>query len=120
MVLLGNCSQRRCAAVTRALFGCLMKGRNMVGEPGHQGRIQSVGLGELVEQRRPIEAPHHYDPVDRRTLAPKPHSTIRVTGQRSYREITLGRRAAVKSELAFEGGPALFSCRKVEIRKFYR
>jgi hypothetical protein len=87
MVRLGDCSQRRCAAVTGALFGGLMKGRNMVGELGHQRRIQSVGLGELIEQRRLIEAPHHYDPVDRRTLSPKAHSTIRGTGQRSDLEI---------------------------------
>jgi len=92
----------------------------MVGKLSHQGRIQSTSLGELVEQRRLIESPHHYDPIDHGTLSPEADRTIHGAGQRSDLKIKVRRRAAVERELSLAGYPALFRGREVEVRKFYR
>jgi hypothetical protein len=39
MVRLGDCGKSLSASAIGAWFGCLMEGRDMVGEFGHQGRI---------------------------------------------------------------------------------
>src|SRR6516165_8293172 len=120
MVRLDDSGQRRGAALTGPRFGCLMERRDMVGELVHQGRIQSVGLGELVEQRRLIEAAHHHDPIEHATLGTKADLSIRSAGQRSDLQIKLWCRAAIEHELGLAGYPALFRGREVKVRKFYR
>src|SRR6516162_5922154 len=119
MVRLDDSGQRRSAAVTGARFGCLMERRDMVGELVHQGRIQSVGLGELIEQRLLVEAAHHHDPIDHATLGTKADPSIRSAGQRSDLQIKLRRRAAVEHELGLAGYPALFRGREVKVGKLY-
>jgi hypothetical protein len=120
MVRLGDCGKSLSASAIGAWFGCLMEGRDMVGEFGHQGRIQSVSLGEFVEQRRLLESPHHHEPIDHRTLSFEADPTVCGTGNRSDLDIEVGRRAAVERELGLAGDPALLLGRKVEMRKFYR
>src|SRR6516225_524233 len=119
MVRLDDSGQRCGAALTGPRFGCLMERRDMVSELVHQGRIQSVGLGELVEQRRLIEAAHHHDPIDDATLGTKTDLSIRSVGQRSDLQIKLRRRASVEHELGLARYPALFRGREVKVRKFY-
>src|SRR5271165_158628 len=97
-----------------------MESRDMVGELVHQGRIQSIGLGELIEERRLIEAAHHHDPIDHATFGTKADPSIRRAGQRSDLQIKRRRRAAVERELGLAGYPALFRGREVKVRKFYR
>ena len=48
-------------------------------------KAQPTGLGELVEQRRLIEASHHHDPIGHRPIGPEPTpaSTVRLSGRTS-------------------------------------
>src|SRR5215472_12319079 len=96
-----------------------MKGRDMVGELGYQRRIQSTRPGELIEQRRLIEAPHYHNPIDRRTLGAKADPVIWGADHRSHLKIQGRRGAPVEGKLGFAGYPAPFNGRKVEIRKLY-
>ena len=68
-----------------------------------RGGVQSTSLGELVEQRRLIEASHHNDPIDDATLSPEADPTIRGADQRSDLEIEVRSRAAVERELGLAG-----------------
>src|SRR6516225_2671556 len=97
-----------------------MESCDMIGELGHQRSAQPTSLGELVEQRRLIEASHHNDPIDHATLSPEANPTIRGSGQRSDLEIEVRSRAAVERELGLAGCPTRFRGREVKVRKFYR
>ena len=120
VVRLDDGGQRRRAAVTRARFGCLMKGGDVVGEPRHQGRIQPMGFGELIEQRCVIEAPHHHDPIDDQPLRPEADLARGGAAQTSNLEIEVRGGAAIEGIFVLARGPALLDSRKIEIRKLYR
>src|SRR6516225_4872800 len=100
MVRLDDSGERRGAAALETRLGGSVEGRNMAGELGHQRRIQPTSLGELVEQRRLIEASHHNDPIDDATLSPEANPTMRGADQRSDLEIEVRSRAAVERELS--------------------
>jgi len=87
MVRLGDCGKSLSASAIGARFSCLMEGRDMVGELGYQRGVQPTSFGELVEQRRLIESPHHDDPLDHATFGPEANSTICGPVNRSDLEI---------------------------------
>jgi hypothetical protein len=107
--------QRGSAAMVETRLCGLMKSRDVVGELGHRGGTQSAGFGELVEQQRLIEAPHHDDPIDRRAGAREADLAIGAAGQSADLEIELGCRAPIESELALARHPAPLGGREIEI-----
>jgi hypothetical protein len=76
MVSLSNGGQCRRAAVIKASFGRSVEIGDMVRELVHQGHAQPAGFGEVVEQQRLIKAPHHYDPIDGRTIVREADAAI--------------------------------------------
>jgi hypothetical protein len=120
VVRLDNGGQRRRATVTRARFGCLMKGGDVIGELCHQSRIQPMGFGERIEQRCVIEAPHHHDPIDDQPLRPKADLAGGGAAQTSNLEIEARGGAAIEGIFVLAGDPALLDSREIEIRKLYR
>jgi hypothetical protein len=59
-----------------------MESRDMICKLGHQRGVQPTVLGELVEQRRLVEAAHHHDPIFDAALGPKANPTIRAAAHR--------------------------------------
>src|SRR6516165_8320028 len=103
MICLDDSGERRRAAVLGARVGGAVESRKLAWRARSSEKGQPNSRGELVEQRRLIEASHHNDPIDDATLSPEANPTIRGADQRSDLEIEVRSRAAVERELSLAG-----------------
>ncbi len=89
-------------------------------ERQHQRRGEAAGSGDVLQQQRLLEAPHHHDPVERLAFAGPVEGAVRPAHDRPDLQVELRCGAPVQRQFRGTGGAAPRDGGKIGIRVFDR
>ena len=97
-----------------------VKGRDLVGQLGHQRGRELAAHGHVVEEGVLVEAGHDQEPIHRLAIAIEREGAVRVARDRDYTEVEVGGGAAIDAQLRLADPAPQLDRAEIEVGKAHR